>query len=147
MFVCLRGRGTNLLSGPVYPSAGVSVDVDQNQTLHRVWVCELEAERRKRQSYRRKTCCDRVRPAAWSTNHWRAIKAGWELWTDGDTHRELGEDVRSRSHAHSDYSTEADGGTKLDSYWHKQTEHSKQMLIFIFAWKHQSDTSRHLFPC
>lgn len=75
MFVWLRGSGTNLLSGPVYPSPGVSVDVDQNQTLHRVWVCELEAERRKRQSYRRKTCCDRVRPAAWSTNQWSGIKA------------------------------------------------------------------------
>lgn len=33
----------NLVSSPVYPSSSVSVDVDQNQTLHCVWVCKLKA--------------------------------------------------------------------------------------------------------
>lgn len=39
-------RERNLLSSPVYPSSGVSVDVDQNQTFHCIWVCELRRESR-----------------------------------------------------------------------------------------------------
>lgn len=38
-------RERNLLSSPVYPSSSVSVDVDQNQTFHCIWVCELRRER------------------------------------------------------------------------------------------------------
>lgn len=35
-------HGAQFLSGPVDPSSGVGVDVDQNKPLHRVWVSERE---------------------------------------------------------------------------------------------------------
>lgn len=38
------GPGLYLLSGPVDPAPGVGVDVDQNQTLHRIRVCDLKTE-------------------------------------------------------------------------------------------------------
>lgn len=55
-------KQTYLLSGPVYPSTGVNVDVNQNKTLHWIWVCKLRGSnkgtnvKRDNKWYRLKLC-------------------------------------------------------------------------------------------
>lgn len=110
-----KKKKTYFLSSPVYPSSGVSVNVDQNQTFHWIWVCKL-----KRESWN--IWWHEKTPPDWmfsDSGYLRSQSHGqkWTwvpLWrkfqrasTEDGTHWELGEDVRSRSHTHSDYSTEA----------------------------------------
>lgn len=85
------GRGqTHLLSSPVYPSSGLDVDVDQNQAFHRIWVGQLRRTRGKSSARR-------------SRSEPRELRR--------DTDRELGEDVRSGSHAHADHRADAERRT------------------------------------